>query len=118
MSSLYSQSPVVLSWSEYFLLIITGRKSRANTSTIKVVRDVADWLVFLFLGILAIASAKGSWDAYSNEKTSWTIEQRPIPNQPTFIMCFKLSSAFLSYLAIPLVLGKHFTMSLKTSPDR
>ena len=83
----------------------------------KVVKDVADWLVFLILGILAIASAKGSLDSFSNEKTSWTIEQRPIPYQPTFIMCFKLSVK-VTYLGYHLDLGKDFTMSLKISPER
>ena len=97
--------------------IFTVIKAKLNTSHMKVVKDVADWLVFLLLGILAIASAKGSLDSFSNEKTSWTIEQRPIPYQPTFIMCFKLSVK-VTYLGYHLDLGKDFTMSLKISPER
>ena len=86
-------------------------------TTFIVIRHVTDWVVFLVLGVIAIASSKGSWDTFSNEKTSRTIEERPIPYHPTFVMCFQLSvnAKFAVYL---LDLGEVFTMSLKTSPDR
>ena len=90
---------------------------KTSTLTFKVIRHVTDWVVFLVLGVLAIASTKGSWDAFSKEKTSQTIEQRPIPYNPTFLMCFRLSVVAKNQ-AYLLDLGKDFTMSLKTSPGR
>ena len=67
--------------------------------------------------MLAIASVKGSWDAFSNGRTSWTTEQQPIPYQPTFVMCF-YESVVEYQVGYFLDLGKDFTLSMKTSPER
>ena len=78
---------------------------------------VVDWSVFIALSILAIASVVGSWDAYSGEKTGWTIEHDSIPEQPTFILCFGLSSAVPTHFN-PLYLGLDFKLSLLLDDKR
>ena len=64
---------------------------------------VIDWIVFLALTIIALVSVEASYEAYSNGKTTWIAEQRPITNQPTFVLCLGMSAkTFYVYTLRPI----------------
>ena len=79
---------------------------------------VIDWLVFITLGALAIISVIGSWEAYTNEKTNWSIERHPITDQPTINICFAISNILIYFQVYPLVLGKDFNIIFHPTPER
>ena len=100
------------------LLIFLGRRFKTASLFISVFVKVLDWSVFITLGILALISVKESWNAYSEGKTSWMLEQQPIPNQPTFGLCFGLSDTMLDSLWWYPKLGRDLNISFSHSPER
>ena len=87
---------------------------RFTTNIFKVI----DWVVFVMLSVLALISVEESIiAAYSNEKTSWLIENHPIQSHPTLSMCFALSHSVQSYWAWTyyLTLGIDFNITMTTS---
>ena len=77
---------------------------------------VIDWIVFLLLATIALVSAEGSYEAYSNGRTSWSTEQRPITSHPTLTLCFQLSEkTFWFYPVLP---GREFNITLLPDSKR
>ena len=49
---------------------------------------VVDWVAFLTLGSIALASVQGIWYDYANTKTSLSWSSEAISSHPTITMCF------------------------------
>ena len=93
-------------------------KSLSPSNFINKVKTVVDWIGFLVLVILAMISVQGSWDAYSNGMTSWTIEQKPVTTHPTLTLCLGLSHKTLWYYQTYPTLGIDFNISFTANSQR
>ena len=79
---------------------------------------IVDWIGFVTLFILAIATVKESWEAYLNSATSWTMERNPIQHQPTFFLVFGLSAKTIDFAPFPLRLGRDFNITFTANSER
>ena len=76
------------------------------------------YLLFILLGVLAIALVQGALTAYSEKKKGLISEWQPITEQPTFTICFALSRVLSKFDIRLFTLGKDFNLTYSIRSDR
>ena len=63
-------------------------KEKAKRNRMRLIKATLNWMLFLFLTILAIALSLGTLETYFRKRTSMSSENIPITEHPSITICF------------------------------